>query len=255
MAKDTDRNKRAVRDQAGVGPEPAEARHLTPMKELKKFRMVSGEPDIRGWNVYTSGGREIGKVADLLVDTSSGVVVMMDIDLRESDRQTLAPLRAAWVDRDAKHVVMDGTHFDAEEEIPSLRRGDVTDDEARTFGDRYVRAYGDRGFGADSDYRVGRGKGELRFGRRQRDREPEDREYVVEHGASGGRRDVPHDDSERDVRYAARDAENVVRSRPVVVEETVVRRRVVDEDDAALGEGSERAGERRAEDDMPEERR
>lgn len=255
MAKHTDRNKRAVRDQAGVGPEPAEARHLTPMKELKKYRMVSGEPDIRGWNVYTSRGREIGKVSDLLVDTSSGEVVMLDIDLRDSDRQTLAPLRAAWVDRDAKHVVLDGAQFDAEEEIPSLRRGDVTDEEARTFGDRYVHAYGDRGFAGDSDYRVGRGTGELRFGRRQRDPESDSTEYSVEHGARGSRSEVLREDAEREVRYPAREGEEVVRSRPVVVEETVVRRRVVDEDDAARGEGADASDERRARDDRPEERR
>ncbi len=255
MAKDTDRNKRTVRDQAGVGPDPGEARHLTPMTELKKYRMVSGEPDIRDWNVYTSRGREIGKVADLLVDTSSGEVVMLDIDLRDSDRQTLAPLRAAWVDRDAKHVVIDGAQFDAEEEIPSLRRGEVTDDEARTFGDRYVRAYGDRGFASDGDYRVGRGTGELRFGRQQRDREAGSQEYVVEHGARGSRSHASDDDTERDVRYPVREGEEVVRSRPVIVEETVVRRRVVDEGDSEREESAERADERHPRGDTPEERR
>ncbi len=255
MAKKTDRNKRAVRDQAGVGPEPAEARHLTPMKELKKYRMVSGEPDIRDWNVYTSNGREIGKVADLLVDTSSGEVVMMDIDLRDSDRQTLAPLRAGWVDRDAKRVVLDGAQFDAEEEIPSLRRGDMTEEEARAFGERYVRAYGDRGFGGNSDYRVGRGTGELRFGRRQRERDTERDDYVVEHGARGSRAHASDDDTERDVRYPVREGEEVVRSRPVIVEETVVRRRVVDEGDSEREESAERADERHPRGDTPEERR
>ena len=65
-----DRNaRRGLRDEAGVGPNPNDARRLVPLKELDDFRVADGEPDIRGWNVYTATGREIGDIEDLLVDT------------------------------------------------------------------------------------------------------------------------------------------------------------------------------------------
>ncbi len=258
MARDKDRNKRGVRDQAGVGPEPRETRHLTPMKELKKFRVASGEPDVRGWTVYTSNGRELGKVEDLLVDTSRGEVVMLDVDLRESDRHTLAPIRAAWVDRDAKRVVLDGAQFDAEEEIPSLRRGQLSDEDTRSFRDRYVRAYGARGFG-DDEYRVGRDDSEVRFGRRRDDRaDAAEDEYEIERVRPEERTARAADAGEErddwsDVRYPSRGSdEQVIERRPVVVEETVVRRRVLGGDEA-----DERSGERRppGSDEHPEERR
>lgn len=238
MARDKDRNKRGVRDQAGIGPEPRETRHLTPMKELKKFRVADGEPDIRGWTVYTSDGRDLGTVEDLLVDTSRGEVVMLDIDLRETDRHTLAPIRAAWVDRDAKRVVLDGAQFDAEEEIPSLRRGHISDEDTRTFRDRYVRAYGDRGF-SDEEYRVGRDDNQVRFGRRRGDAGRDDAaaDYDIERVTPEERMEreramQANDDRDdwNDVRYQSRgDDDQSGPRKPVVVEETIVRRRVVDE--------------------------
>lgn len=258
MGKDKDRNKRAVRDQAGVGPDPSEARHLTPMKELKKHRFADGEPDIRGWSVFTSSGRDLGKVEDLLVDTARGEVVMLDVDLRDSDRHTLAPLRAAWVDRDAKRVVLDGAQFDANEEVPSLRRESVSDEEARTFGDRYARTYGDRGFD-DREYRVGSGDKEYRFGSRQDETDNASERFRIERREARERDDIAREPVEReessDVRYQRRDEEEqVIRSRPVVVEETIVRRRVIDESDVSREDEPAR-GTRSASDDDPREER
>jgi len=158
---------RGMRDEANVGPDPRQARNLIPMRELKNFKVADGEPDIRGWHVFSSTGRELGIVQDLLVDTSANEVVMLDIDLRRNDRHTLAPIRAAWIDRRYQRVVIDSKALDADETVPALpRRGTVSDDEVRTFDERYQRAYGDRGYEADREYRVRRERDELRFGRR-----------------------------------------------------------------------------------------
>jgi sporulation protein YlmC with PRC-barrel domain len=157
---------RGMRDEADVGPDPRKARDLRPMHDLKKFKVADGEPDIRGWAVYTSTGREMGQVEDLLVDVEANEVVMLDVDLKRGGHHTLAPIRAAWIDRPNHRVVIDSAHLESDEAVPGLpRTGAVSDDDMRTFNDRYATAYGDRGYDQDRQYRMRRGDEELRFGR------------------------------------------------------------------------------------------
>lgn len=267
MAKET--NTRGIRDEMNVGPDPRQARHLRPMRELGKFRVADGEPDVRGWDVYTSTGREIGKVHELLVDTDAGEVVMLDVDLKRNDRHTLAPVRAAWIDHASHRVIIDAAEVQGAEELPSLARdARMTDEEASSFDERYGRVYG-----ADADdreYRVRHGEEELRFNRRAADLgHAGDRglEIDVERDADrDAASDVPrrsrwverHPLDEPDhyqaaeggegmVRYRRRDdrplaiggtgvsGEEVVLERRPYVEEVVVRRRAAD--DTVGGEG------------------
>lgn len=264
---------RGLRDEASVGPDPRGARHLVPLKELGKFKVADGEPDIRGWAAYTSTGREIGRVDELLVDTDTNEVVMLDIDLRRDDRHTLAPLRAAWVDHAAHRVVVDVREVSAGDELPSLSRGAATtDDEMRRFDEDYDRAYAS--YHDDREVRVRDRGGELRFGRRaddhakehakeeaeayreDREREEEERQrqqaasssprrsrFVERHDVEDAERYRVSDAGEREIRVPRRDEEIVVERRPMV-EEVVVRRREADE---PLG--------RRASDSENEERR
>ena len=109
-------------DEAGVGPDPRLSRHLTPLREAKRYRLTKGEPDIRGWAVYASNGREVGRVGHLLVDPSIGEVVMFDVNRGATGDQTVAPLRAAWIDRDNKRVILDSAHLAPSDELPSLGR-------------------------------------------------------------------------------------------------------------------------------------
>lgn len=159
---------RGLRDEANVGPDPRQARHLVPLKDLGKFKVVADDPDIRGWTAFTSTGREVGRVDELLVDTSTNEVVMLDIDLRRDDRHTLAPLRAAWIDHAARRVVIDAREL-GDAELPSLsRQGALSDDDVRRFDEGYGRAYGS--YTDDREMRVRRADEELRFGRRTDDR-------------------------------------------------------------------------------------
>ena len=112
---------RGMRDEAGVGPNPRDARRLNAMRELRDYKLVDGEPDIRGWNVFTATGRELGEVEDLLVDTELGEVVMLDIDLKRDDRHTLAPIKAAWIDRDTRRVVLNTTMFAMSDDTSDVR--------------------------------------------------------------------------------------------------------------------------------------
>jgi hypothetical protein len=109
-------------DEAGTGPDPRQSRHLMPLKELPRFRIAKGEPDIRRWSVYTSNGREVGVVVDLLVDTRISEAVMVDVDLKDTDRRTMAPLRAAWIDREHKRVILDSAHLTPDDELLLLGR-------------------------------------------------------------------------------------------------------------------------------------
>src|SRR5688572_14584949 len=167
--------KRGMRDEAGVGPNPLQARRLNPMRELPDYQIADGEPDIRGWTVYTATGRELGVVQDLLVDVEMGEVVMIDIDLKRDDRHTLAPIKAAWIDREIKRVVLNTTMFDADESIPALRRHGEPVESAESierFTDQYERAYGAAGY-RDRDITIRSQNQDLLIARSDPVREPE----------------------------------------------------------------------------------
>lgn len=102
-----DRNDRNGRDAAGVGPYARERESLTSLSSLEAWTVSDGEPDIRGWEVRTVSGRQLGAVADLLIDADAGEVVLLDVDLPGSDRHTFVPIRVAQLDRERRVVLMD----------------------------------------------------------------------------------------------------------------------------------------------------
>ena len=247
------RDVRGQRDQAGVGPDARQVRHLRPISEMKKIRIASGEPDIRGWNVFTSTGREVGEVHDLLVDPSIGQVVMLDLDIAGTDRRSLAPIRAAWIDRETKRVVLDAAQIRDDEILPSVTRGETSDDEVREFHEGYRRAYGSSGWSDDSDWHLRHQNDELRFarGRADLDRDRDDdgvddsAEYRIERRRADEiereNEEIERKERQRERDEEARDAEleevrydeRALRAeRPAVVEEHVVRRRIVDPDES-----------------------
>lgn len=240
------RDDRDVRDQAGVGPDARQVRHLRPLSEMEHIKIAKGEPDIRGWNVFTSTGRDIGEVKDLLVDPTIGQVVMLDLDLPGTDRRSLAPIRAAWIDRESKRVVLDAAQIRDDEIFPSVARGEATDEDWVRFEDGYRRAYGERGFDESADWHLRHASDELRFGRNRADREvpsttddfrierrrleAAERERIAreERDRLEEREDREHPATQDEVHYV----EEALRAdRPVVVEEHVVRRRVVNPDE------------------------
>jgi sporulation protein YlmC with PRC-barrel domain len=228
-----------MRDEAGVGPNPREARRLNAMKDLHNYKVVDGEPDIRGWNVYTATGRELGDVEDLLVDTELGEVVMVDIDLKRDDRHTLAPIKAAWIDREHRRVVLNTSMFDVEDDIPALHRRTkpLETDSVRRFNERYERAYGADGWDRDRDITIRHANDDLRI---SRSTPPPaavgDRPVDVESSraadaaasAAAAREGELQPERRRFVRYGP--------SRDNVVVEEVVRSRVVDPVDLSPAE-------------------
>jgi len=98
---------RKGRDAAGIGPYSRERESLVPLSTLSSWRVSEGEPDIRGWDVRTVSGRQLGAVHDLLVDPSAAEVVLVDVDLPGADRHTFVPIRIVQIDRVKRLVLMD----------------------------------------------------------------------------------------------------------------------------------------------------
>jgi len=184
------------RDDAGVGPYPEQDRKLVPLRELDHWDVAEGEPDIRGWEVRTLSGRVIGEVGDLLIDTDAREVVMLDIDVEGGHRRTLAPIRAAQVDRTERIVRIDSEdlHID---DLPTVDRKA----EPVTETEREVPVEPVSGIPADTAT-------------------PERQSFRYPTSAT---------------------EERVIERRPVVVEETVVRRRVVDDAGDASKDEDKRA--------------
>jgi hypothetical protein len=126
-----ERDDRSGRDAAGVGPYARERESLTPLSSLDSWTVSEGEPDIRGWEVRTVSGRQLGSIADLLIDPGAGEVVLLDIDLPATDRHTFVPIRVAQIDRARRVVLMDSA------DIPA---SDLTRPHRTATRDRRVKA-------------------------------------------------------------------------------------------------------------------
>lgn len=191
MARDHDRLNRT--DNAGIGPDPGRSDRLHRLSDSHHYRIASGEPDIRGWEVRTLSGNHLGEVEDLLIDPHRGEVVMLDVDLNDSPDRINLPIRGVQLDRSRRCVIVDS--------------GDIRDAQTLT--------------GHDSLH----------------DDHP--RHDTVDRMEDVRQRGELVDDSERDIRYGSmRESsgengvveETVIDRRPVI-EEVVVRRRVVDDTD------------------------
>lgn len=232
------RRDRAGADSAGVGPEPRSASRLRSIHDVRGLGIADGEPDIRGWEVRTMSGRRIGKVDDLLIDEERREVVMLDIDLQDGERHVEVPIRAAQLDRSRHHVIIDSA-------------------DAEPVGEAYDRKYQDRLATEERE------REQLRAEERDRDRmRAEERERMRDENEStaAARERMDHMSAEDRLRAAERMTgertvrgtrtvreqglprravqpgeepveEVVVEQRPVVIEETVVRRRTVGQDE------------------------
>lgn len=85
-------------DQAEEWSQPPGETRIVPLSEAKNFKLESGAPDLRGWNVFGSDGERLGTVHQLLVDPAALKVRYVDVDLYDDlfqlkdDRHVLVPL-------------------------------------------------------------------------------------------------------------------------------------------------------------------
>lgn len=76
---------------------------LSRLSELEGYDVAEGSPDIRGWRVVDEAGREVGDVADLLVDTSSAEALYAAVDL-EDGAEADVPIATILLDEQAEAV-------------------------------------------------------------------------------------------------------------------------------------------------------
>jgi hypothetical protein len=97
-----------------------EREKLVPLKTLGDWTVSEGEPDIRGWDVRTVSGKQLGNVQDLLIDIEVGEVLFLDMDLPGTDRHTFVPIGVVRLDRGRRVVLMDSADLPAS----NLARGE-----------------------------------------------------------------------------------------------------------------------------------
>lgn len=95
-------------DATARSPESTPA--LVPLSAMDDFEIVDGEPDIRGWDVYTTEGQKLGEVEDLLVDPQQlkvryiEVQLEDDVALDENHQYAVLPIGSARLDEDEDTV-------------------------------------------------------------------------------------------------------------------------------------------------------
>ena len=213
-----------------------QASGLRPMSDLSDYRVESGDPDPRGWSVIGSDGDRIGRVVDLLVDQSAMKVrqLLIDTDEGRGDENALITL-----------------DIEAVDVRPSTREVLIRGEAGQAFdtaAHRYEGAYSSAAGTAKEHERLTRTEEELAIGKREVSRgevrigkhvetehvtQPVTRrreEVVIERRPveAGARADAaPIGDAE--VRVPLMEEEVIVEKRPVVKEELVVGKRVVEE--------------------------
>lgn len=102
---------------------------LRRLGDLDDFKVASDDPDIRGWDVKTRDGRDIGEVEELIVDLSARKVRYVEVDLdregfglRES-RKVSIPVESAEINRRDQTVMVTGLSRDAIAAMPQSEYG------------------------------------------------------------------------------------------------------------------------------------
>jgi hypothetical protein len=117
-----ERNDPEVLNATSSDQSAAEREKLVPLSTLESWTVSDGEPDIRGWELRTVSGRQLGCVSDLLIDEQAGEVVFIDVDLSGSDRHTFVPARVVQIDRTRRVVLMDSADLPATNSARAARR-------------------------------------------------------------------------------------------------------------------------------------
>lgn len=242
---------------------------LRSLNELDDFKVVDGEPDIRGWDVVSLDSRKAGEVHDLIVDTTAMKVRYLDVKLDKDvagakDRHVLVPIGMAQLDDDSDNVRLPQLSSVQLAAMPAHEHGSLTRERERDllghFGTMGVGAtagltaaalperdedfYGHSHFndaglrrGATRDIDATGSAGTTRESGRSRDASDESR-YITrsEEELAIGKR--ARKAGEVDVRKTV-ETERVSKTVPVTREEVTVERRPVTGDmraDARIGE-------------------
>lgn len=116
---------------------------LRRFSEMDNVDIAEGDPDVRGWDVISNDGREIGEVEDLVVDPEAMKVRCLEVALDkktyglDQDRHVLLPIGSAQLDDEDDRVIVDVPSHDAIARLPEFS-GEANETE-------YYRGFGDYG--------------------------------------------------------------------------------------------------------------
>lgn len=169
-----------------------QTRGTVPLSDLDDYQVADGAPDVRGWDVATRDGRDIGKVKELLVDPAQMRVRYLCVELDDElaagrdDRRVLIPVGSAQLDDDDDVVFINGMDVAAIGALPGYRGGAPDRDferdlRTRTGSTRNIedddfyagsdfdedRFYGQRHTSGADGRRIVRSEEELAIGKRQ----------------------------------------------------------------------------------------
>jgi len=215
------------------------------MSELSDYKVEPGDPDPRGWDVVTTDGRKVGRVEDLVVDTtamkvrhliveptgvaatSSGGTILLntaDVDLQGNSRRIVA--RSFPGSQGATGVVDRTSDRTAAASAASTARDIEGDEKVLTRAEEELKINKREVSGGEA--RVSKHV-ETEHVSQPVTRRRE--EVVVERRPveAGARGDASI--SEGEVRVPLMEEEVTVEKRPVVKEELVIGKRVVEERD------------------------
>jgi len=135
---------------------------LTRMSETDDYSVAQEDLDVRGWTVSTLDGQNVGRVTDLIIDTSGMKVRYLEVALAgaasAADGGVLVPIEAADLERSDKSVVIHGFAMEQLQGLPRYKslttaRGSAADDYLRQAREGDTR-------------RLTRAEEELRIGKR-----------------------------------------------------------------------------------------
>ncbi len=114
--------------------------NLRRFSDMSGVDIAEGDPDVRGWEVVTPDGQELGEVEDLVVDTTAMKVRSLEVSLDrdafgiDGERHVLLPIETAQLDRDDDKVIVSARR-EAIASLPAFSGEAVEADYYRGFGD------------------------------------------------------------------------------------------------------------------------
>jgi uncharacterized protein (TIGR02271 family) len=226
-----------------VATNRTQASGLRPMSDLSDYRIEPGDPDPRGWTVVGTDDHPIGTVADLLVDTSAMKVrqLLVDTASDREDEHSLVSIDVSEIDvRPGERQVLARGYAGQTFDVSAHRyEGAYSSSTGRAAGEERLTR-------SEEELAIGKRKvtgGEARIGKhvetehisqpvtRRREEVVVERR-PVEAGARGDAATI----GDAEVRVPLMEEEVTVEKRPVVKEELVVGKRVVEDRDQVEAE-------------------
>ncbi|MBA2670349.1 MAG: DUF2382 domain-containing protein [Gemmatimonadetes bacterium] len=208
---------------------------VVPLDELDDFKVASGDPDVRGWEVMSSDGRKIGEVDNLLIDTGAMKVRYLDVDLDDEivgsgdNRHILIPIGYARLNEDDDRISVDSLNSTAIAGLPAYRSEPLTRDYEDSVRQHFAGGTAAAGgaaasAGAGNEYYANEGYDDDRFYGSRRGGSNEEKMTLSEEQLAVSRRD--HKAGEVEVHKEV-ETRHVRESVPVMHEEVTVERRPI----------------------------